>query len=646
MENKVLPLVWIGCIVGVVLLAENFNSKSEHFLGIVDNHEQMISFQYPVEVVDTKAVQGEDVKQGELILEVRRQELAANESLLNDEIRKYSLERNQKTNEILSQIEVLKAKKQEVVADFSYQIQVTQTQLELNRQSLKNISGINLDDLPPTPEIATIQALKEKRNFSVRALDAEIMNLQNQLHASSRPVDAQIAYLENQKKELHRLDKSLRVKAQFNGRVGTINYKPGDLVPAFQPVMTIHSVMPRTINGYINENISNDVKIGQTVWVKSTTHNKNAPAVKGVVESLGSRIVEYPERLTKDPSIKAWGREVMIHLVDEHPLILGEKVDVLLTDKQNESLASIILSEAKAKNDPKSNLTSLKATNTDIEVSGIEASAVLWDHEKQNYLLLSDEEYRKKSGIFLMSKFGEITGHLDLSSLGVKVDDLESISTDSDYIYASSSLSYNKHDELKPKRRQLVRFKYNQQKIESAESVDLYTVFENIVLTQGKTELGKFLKQSIDEHSMDIEGMFIKDYALYLGFKSPWLNQKSVILKLGNVDSIFKLHVTTGEIWQSIALIDPETGTNTQLSDIALVDNKLILTSVKEKGAKNSYLWEYDLANQHLKLLEHYENAYAEGVAFTPDSSKLMVVFDEGNNQISKFKQMPFKAVK
>ena len=109
-------------------------------------------------------------------------------------------------------------------------------------------------------------------------------------------------------------------------------YKPGEQVPAFQPIVTIHSETARYVKAYIHEAVLNNVAIGQSVWVTSLANSGKVSPAQAVVESLGSRIVEYPERLRKNPLVSAWGREVVVRLDDRNKLLMGEKVVVGMSE--------------------------------------------------------------------------------------------------------------------------------------------------------------------------------------------------------------------------------------------------------------------------------------------------------------------------
>ncbi|MCK5830350.1 MAG: hypothetical protein KAH20_08610 [Methylococcales bacterium] len=648
MQKLLLPIFWVIALIGIFILSSSFSDKSVHFFGIAGEREQIINFQYPVEVVQSFVVEGKVVKQGEEILEVKRYELDSELSSTNQEIRQYQLQKKEAENSMKSQLANLKARKQAVIADMDYQIHVLELRYKMNTNMLNSISGEN--SVKDSKIVNTeLDDLKRKRHFSVQAIQAEIDGLFKQLNSTNRPIDAQINELFSRKIELQRQTTGLKVKAQFDGRIGSVNFKTGELVSPFQPIMSVHSRIPRYIKGYINENILNDVKVGHTVWVKSIALNKSENPMEGVVESLGNRIVEYPERLKKNALVPAWGREVVVRLNNlENPLLFGEKVQVLLENPKLGDQVLQLVSDAEALDEKiiEDQFTgTIKSTNSKIKANKIEASGVLWNPKSSHYILLNDEEKKGRAGVYIMDEEGVISQRLDINGLDENgIDDLESISFDKDYFYILSSLSHNKKDKLKAKRRKLIRFKYQQHQVTEHQEIDLYKILVAIKdAEKTNVQLASFLNQAIDNHSIDIEAHFIENNSLYLGFKTPFKDGKETLLiKIKDVESLFKGGIPQAENWQAFALLDPETGKPMQLSDMLMIDDQLFLLSSSRSTTKKSVLWRYHLANKTLKAIRHFSGLKAEGISYRPEKSMFMVVFDEGGKKKSKFSSFQY----
>jgi len=60
---------------------------------------------------------------------------------------------------------------------------------------------------------------------------------------------------------------------------------------------------------------------------------------------MGSRIVEYPERLKKTPQVSAWGREVIIRISPDRSLLMGEKVEIAMEQPKSFNDQLLVIKE-------------------------------------------------------------------------------------------------------------------------------------------------------------------------------------------------------------------------------------------------------------------------------------------------------------
>lgn len=283
----------------------------------------------------------------------------------------------------------------------------------------------------------------------------------------------------------------------------------------------------------------------------------------------------------------------------------------------------------------------LTSANPDLALNKIEASGILWMPHAKQYLLVSDEAYDDEPGLFALNNDGQLTRQVSVPKK-INMDDLESISSDGEHIYILSSLAHNKRDELKTKRKQLLRFEFNNNEVKHAKTIDLYDVLTALHKERPESSVAQFLAPGFKDHSLDIESHFVKNNDLYLGFKSP-LNAENatVILKLSNLDKLFDGKVPQAEIWQSLSLPDPISKQPTQLSDLLRIDDTLYLLSGANTVEKNSFLWRYSLTDKNLQLLTTFAGLKAEGITYREDLSQLMIVFDEGKGNPSKYTLLP-----
>jgi multidrug resistance efflux pump len=653
---SLLTVAWFVALIGAALLAISFHGKSEFFYGIASTREQVISFQYPVEIVQIHAVEGKGVAQGQPILEVRRHDLAAGQDTLDERIRRFDLEKKESTNTLGSQVTNLVAKRAATLADLDGQIHAVERKL----RALQSVMGTEQrPGAPAAVDSIELGDLKQKRRFTDQATTAEINNLKSQLGGLSRPIDAQIAELQKTKTETQRQAQALKVGALFDGRVSSINFRQGELVPAYQPILTVHGLAPRDVKAYVHENVLNDVKLGQTVWVRPVVSQHAAVALEATVEGLGNRIVEYPLRLRRNQAVTAYGREVVVKLkADSNPLLFGEKVEVALSAKRDwpnllSSAQAKILGPVASDKVADNMVQVLASQDPSIQANTIEASGLWWNAKEGHYLLVSDESYGQGAAIFTVSPDLKVLQRLKMAR-DTNIDDLESISGDGDNVYVLSSLSVNKQGEQKNKRRKLMRLRYQGHQVSAQEEIDLHEVLLRLSQAQPTTALTTFLSIALKENSLNIEAHFVRDGKLYLGFKSPAsAQQNTLIAEIDNLAALFARPVTTpnvgakvsAKVWADIALIDPVSGQSAKLSDMAWVGQQLYLLSVASGASKSSQMWRWTNGGPKPTLLKRFNGLAAEGLAYRPDNATLTVVFDEGKGAASKVQTLPLSAL-
>jgi HlyD family secretion protein len=328
MKKIVIPIALILALLGMFVLTSSLQQSTSYFYGITENKEQSVSFQNPVVVTDIKVIEGQIVEKGTILLAAKRGELSVEQDKFNSQLDALNARQYEAKAKLNAEIKVLRVQRKADVDQVGVQIQQLQTKNQLNKKLFESITGsapVRTSGADPAQQ--QLSALRIKRKSIYRSFQAKIDSLQAQLKASKQPAFVQKKQIKKRLNEVNRQAEELTIRADFSGRIGSINTKPGEKIPAFQSILTVHGLYPKTAKGYILETVANDVHIGQTLWLSSTNGHKTV-VIKGEVESLGNRIVEYPDRLKKNQAIKSWGREVNIRLPANNTLLLGEKVQI------------------------------------------------------------------------------------------------------------------------------------------------------------------------------------------------------------------------------------------------------------------------------------------------------------------------------
>jgi len=670
--KKILPVTWVAGIGMLVVIALSLKGESSRFFGIADDQEQTISFEFPVEIVRTLVVEGSDVKRGDLLMEVRNTSLHTDLAVVTDELQELRSQNKEDIETLKSKLLSFQAKKEALRADMNSQISVLKARYELNNSFINELYANNEISKSKasnknSPLLDKIKGLRIQRQHLIEAVQAKIDNIKSQLYTSKRPIESRISSLENKKQKLLEQVSDFKIRSKFNGKVGSLLFKAGETVSPYLPILTVHGSKPNYVKAYINENVVNKVTLGQNIWVKSSTNQTGDDYITGKVEGLGSRIVEYPLRLKRNPMVAAWGREVVIRLQKSHSLLLGEKVIVLLkkpysimdafannadsitvpndhdenhshnNQHKSHKVANIPLANKDIVSYVSSDTSSLISVNKAIDAKKIEASGVLNDRDNDRYIVVGDESQGDTIELYDMNNQGVITERIKVDFRDKpfeKIDDIESISGNGQSIYIAASLSHNTSGKLKKKRKKFFRLTKNKNNLLFDTSVDLHQILITLSKTSVDTGLRHFLQQSISSKNMDIESHFFIEDALYLGFKSPLnIENKSVIVKIKN---IFNKEDIDGEIW---AEIDLNTDKNSNISDMVYINEKLLILSVSDRSnSKESYLTEYDVKNNRIKNIATFNDLKAEGISQSNSGeNKYIIVFDEGGRSESRY---------
>ncbi|NLE01705.1 MAG: hypothetical protein GX640_17710 [Fibrobacter sp.] len=330
---KKLIAVWIIAFAFFIAMIYYLKVESTNFHGIADGREIIIANENAVRIKKIHVVPGQLISQGDSLLELHRPELDLEILKVNNELEKLSAAREANSGFVNSQINQIRAEGQTKINEILTEIAELKAQHSLNVSLASELKSIKSNS-----------ASNSKND--VGSLQVKIANLENVLKSVTEEMNVQIrdlrkspqhalqAQIDNFKEQLKLLkleQEKLFIGSPINGKIGSVKFKEGVNVSAFDTIITLHSIAPSYINGYIQESVFNDICVGQEVLVTSISNKKER--VKGVVVGVGTRIVPLPARLWKRPDIEAWGREVQVKIPDNNSFLLGEKVLITIKEK-------------------------------------------------------------------------------------------------------------------------------------------------------------------------------------------------------------------------------------------------------------------------------------------------------------------------
>ncbi|MDM8549666.1 hypothetical protein QUF72_06305 [Desulfobacterales bacterium HSG2] len=652
-----LCIVWITAFSAVVLITLTCEQESTGFHGIAETREIMISSESPVEIRRINVVEGQSVLKGQMLVELVSPELTIRINHISHQLEQLRAQKGVNKGEIRSKIRQLKAEKASRTSEIRNQIRQLENQYNLNKEltsGLKSISGFGeiAQSGASNPITLKIESLRQELALSVKPLNIQTELLQKSLNASGSPIKIQVRQLEKELALLKQENGKLNIYAQIAGIIGSVNFKPREKVAPFAPIVTLHTKNPSFVKGYIHENVYTRMGVGKKVRI--TSQADSTSRTTGTVVGVGARIVEYPVRLRKNPDIQAWGREVVIRILESNQFILGEKVSICSSEQKTATLLSRLkgiflpgetyaesrspeLSETSEKKEP--DLVSL----TPLITEEIEASALLWLEDIDRYMILSDDTPGKKPLVFLMDKQGKITKETSIRGLG-KISDMESAAIgDNGTVYIASSLSRNKKGKLGKSRRLLIAAERKGENFKLIRKTDLYALLKKSANRNRNKDWARFVLDGMKNRSVDIEGMFYHAGALHLGFKSPFKSGDSVILKIDRVEEMFRKGKPDDDqisLWKTVSLKADDASPRECISDLFRYNGTLYIAGVsdeKSAGRKSGSIWQMDEHTGKVARIATFDGLRPEGIAAGGEADTLTVSFDQGNGNPSQF---------
>lgn len=590
-ENRLYVGVWLFAV--LIIVGFNFQAKKTHkFVGVTDSKEVNINSKHAVVIKSINVIAGQPIKSGQLLVELEREDL------------------RQQINEVSHNLEELRA------------------EFKLN-----SALTLNLKSIKTTRKRKGKSANAKKTGEDEALISIQIRSLENRL-----------AFLKKEEEELY-------IFSNFDGHIGSVNYKNGESASPFDPILTMHKTTPTFVRGYIHENLSHHIAVDKRVTIKALSSKQE---VVGVIKSVGTRIIEFPERFRRSLNSKIWGREVMVQLPKDNTYLLGEKVFMEMGGNQ-EGLQ--VIRRSLADNNIQTTLTPfnlipiLRGTNSD---QNIEPSGLVYIKDFNKFMMVSDDNEGNKSLVYLLNSDGQLDSHI-INIEGLKeIKDMESIAEDEDgHIYIASSLSPSSSGRISDKRKLLVKMKRDGLKLSVVSKINLYDQLNKLVkakinqdlewvkfLTNKKNSKDLKLRGKKNKLRIDIEGLIVKDNNIYLGLRNPIKSSREVvILKISNASTVFdgeKILSNQVSMWKKIALpVLRSTDRHEGISDMMIKDGVIYFLTASNKHKNMGRLLKVSVGSDTTaKELVHFENYKPEGLAYDPTLSELVVTFD--NNQGEK----------
>ncbi|OHB61880.1 MAG: hypothetical protein A2167_00125 [Planctomycetes bacterium RBG_13_46_10] len=105
--------------------------------------------------------------------------------------------------------------------------------------------------------------------------------------------------------------------------------RPGEVVLAGDPILTIAESGPTQIIAYARENQLDQIREGMTVELVELLQNRSrAKVVHSQILRIGPTMEQMPQQLWRNPNFPEWGQPFMIKVPPQMNLIVGERIGI------------------------------------------------------------------------------------------------------------------------------------------------------------------------------------------------------------------------------------------------------------------------------------------------------------------------------
>lgn len=311
-------MIWIS--------SKYFRGSDYSSIGITEVKEYKINSERSALIKTVRVVAGQQVKTGELLVELSSIELEMNIDKISNRIVLLKDEQQSKARLIQAQVDYLRADQGIPLEELETEIAQTKSEIQLNKKITKELaagSDTSVWNEADNPLRVKLNALYKQKAQHKQAMVIKEADIRQEGFIEQQLLNNQIKLLE-QELYLLKTERTNLVKyAGSDGVVTSVYVKPGEQVSSYTELLSITPVHPTTVIGYLAGKNNNTFSVGDSVRVSA--YGNGSIRTTGRVIGYGA-VTQLPDILQKSTAVKAFGREVFIEIPASNNFANGEKV--------------------------------------------------------------------------------------------------------------------------------------------------------------------------------------------------------------------------------------------------------------------------------------------------------------------------------
>lgn len=297
-----------------------FRGSGNSSVGVTYSKGFKINADKSAQVISVEVVPGQQVKAGEVLIELASFNLDLELNKLQNRITTLKSERAEKAKLADAEIAYMRAELGIEIEKLNLQITQTETELALNKKLTNEFSQAIVTD--ENPLLQKIEALKVQRSKYQESMMIKRQDILQKTSTEENLIDNQVRLLEQEREMLITDKNNLRKVANADGVVESVFVKEGEQVDAYTALLSVNPVHPTTVIGYLVGKKDNP-PIGAEVMVRSFENSQLFAS--GKVIGYGS-VVQLPLILQKSTAITGFGREFFVEIDGRNEFANGERV--------------------------------------------------------------------------------------------------------------------------------------------------------------------------------------------------------------------------------------------------------------------------------------------------------------------------------
>ena len=325
MKINILYVVMVIGLVVLIPIAKEWQKRPAEFFGIAENQDIDISINYDVRIVQYLVEEGDEVNEGQALVQVSIPDIELKKARLAQEKKAISADRDLLRSKQQRDRKKIEQDQKEATFEIDNKLSELRSSAEQNANLLSTLSTISDEVSLPKPSPEQVALEQEKASLAT-GYQARIENLNTTEAAELAALRIRMERIDLELEKLEVLTNEQLIRAPQSGIIGRIHYMDGEQVRRMEPLLNIYQRHPDRVTAYIPEGLLSGIREGDTLSVYSIQDSELQ--LWGRVESLGNKIRSLPVRMRKDPTIEAWGREVLLRIPATNQLMQGERVRI------------------------------------------------------------------------------------------------------------------------------------------------------------------------------------------------------------------------------------------------------------------------------------------------------------------------------